>query len=626
MGDRSKWWEDEEQARRFRERFAAVNLPRRELLKIVSGAGGALAVSAFLAACGDDDDDDDSTDDGDDGGAQEQPTPTTAEADEDEDEATEPDAEETESGGEEGGEEDGELAEEQVFRTNLERDPLHFDYNKDLYAAGDAAVVGMLGMFDVDYAAVPDIAESWEANEDFSVWTFHIREGTGWSNGDPITAHDYEWSWKRQLDPATVASYANFLYDIKNAEAFNTGQDGVTIDDVGVRAVDDYTLEVEMEAPASYFPIVATYVAAAPAHRASVEAHGDDWTDPNLVDEVVCSGPFKLVQWDHDQLVVLEKNEHYWNADNITLTRIERPIISSDASQLAYENGEIDWHWRGQLGQLERVQNDPTLSKEMLPFNTFGSWYLVPDPNFEPFHLKEVRLAMAHAIDRETICEAVLRGLGEPAYTLMPPGTPHYDPNTYEEYTAYDPELAMSLLEGTPYEGGKNWPAITLTHREEGDAPKAAAEAIINMLRENLGMDIEHEIGEPEVTYERMYNHEIQLMWVRWYIDYPDANNYLYQVWYSKTPTGHRHSFESDEFDEYVTQAKSVAEEERLQWYQKANEVLAREAACIPVYYIYAYGLMKPYVTNLPRNSNGEFTPGWNVFIRDYDYYQILKH
>ncbi len=208
----------------------------------------------------------------------------------------------------------------------------------------------------------------------------------------------------------------------------------------------------------------------------------------------------------------------------------------------------------------------------------------------------------------------------------MPPGTPHYNEDTYPEYTAYDPEKAMSLLDGTKYEGGKNWPKITLTHREEGDAPKAAADAIINMLKQNLNMEIEHEVGEPKTTYERMYNHEIQLMWVRWYIDYPDANNYQYQVWYGQTPTGHRHTWTNAEFDDLVTQAKSAPADERKKLYAQADEILAKEAACIVVWYIYAYGLLKPWVSNLPLNSNGEFTPAWNVFVRDYDYYQILKH
>lgn len=129
---------------------------------------------------------------------------------------------------------------------------------RDLYCDGDPACFAKLGMFTPDLDVVPDIAERWEPNADASVWTFYLRKNSYWSNGDPVTAHDYEWSWKRQLDPATAAPYAGFLYDIKNAEAFNTQQPGVTRDDVGVKALDDYTLQVTLEGPRGYFPILAT--------------------------------------------------------------------------------------------------------------------------------------------------------------------------------------------------------------------------------------------------------------------------------------------------------------------------------------------------------------------------------
>jgi peptide/nickel transport system substrate-binding protein/oligopeptide transport system substrate-binding protein len=123
-----------------------------------------------------------------------------------------------------------------------------------------------------------------------------------------------------------------------------------------------------------------------------------------------------------------------------------------------------------------------------------------------------------------------------------------------------------------------------------------------------------------------MYNHEIQLMWVRWYIDYPDANNYQYQVWYSKTPTGRRHAWSNDEFDELVTEAKSLDPEGRADAYRRADEIMLADGAAIVVWYIYAYGLLKPWVSNVPVNSAGDFTPNWNIFIRDYDWYQILDH
>ncbi|TVR76573.1 MAG: peptide ABC transporter substrate-binding protein [Sphaerobacteraceae bacterium] len=621
----NNWWNSASQIDLFQRRFETIHMDRRALLKLAGAATGSIAALSLLAACEDDDeetaaeepDDDTEVDEPDDDAEVDEPD-DDAEDEPDDEDVDEPD----EDDDDEADEPSGDLAAEQVLRTNFERDPQSQDFNKDLYCGGEMQLFAMLGQFDVELEAVPDIAESWET-DDAVTWTFHIREDSGWSNGDPVTAHDYEWSWKRQLNPETAAPYAGFLYDILNAEAYNLGEIEDE-DEVGVRAVDDYTLEVVCEGPRAYLPTVVTYIAAAPSHRPSVEEHGDQWTE---AENIVTNGPWTLERWDHDVTVDMIRNENYWNSESITLERVVRPIIGSDASQLAFENDEIDWHFRGQLGQLERVENDPELSEQMHRYNLTGTWYLVPDPNFEPFDVPEVRLAIGHAIDRDAIVDQVLRGLATPAYTFQPPGAPGYDENTYDEYTSYDPDLAMSMLDGTPYEGGENWPDITLTHREEGDAPRAAAEAIIEMLRQNLNMDIEHEIGEPVETYERMWEHRIQFMWVRWFNDYPDPNNTLYQVWYSGFPDGNRHAWSDEEFDQLVDEARGEDDEdERWAMYQRANEIQIEQGAAIYVYNPWNYGLMKPWVTNFPRNSDGDFVPNWNIFIRDYDHYQILEH
>jgi oligopeptide transport system substrate-binding protein len=613
-----KWWESGSQIELLRKRFDSIQMGRREFLKLTGAAAGTAATVSLLAACGDDEEDDDAVaapvDDDDD--EVDEPEP-----DDDDDEDPDMDDEDEPDDDDDDAPADG-LAADQTLRTNLERNPIGHDYNKDLYSAGEAQMFAQLGKFNTDLEVDPDIAESWETDDSIT-WIFHLRDDTGWSNGDPVTAHDYEWSWKRQLNPETGAPYAGFLYDLENAESFNIG-DGAEMDDVGVRAIDDHTLEVVCEGPRAYLPTVVTYIAAAPAHQASVEEHGDAWTE---AENIVTNGPWVLERWDHDVTVDVVKNPHYWDADNITLERVVRPIIGSDASQLAYENDEIDWHWRGQLGQLERVENDPELSEQMHRYNLTGTWYLVPDPNMEPFDVREVRLAISHAIDRDVIVNQILRGLATPAYTFQPPGAPGFDENTYPEFTEYDPEKAMSLLEGTPYEGGQNWPPITLTHREEGDGPRAAAEAIIEMLRQNLNMDIEHEEGESREVYERMWQHRLQLMWVRWFNDYPDPNNTLYQVWYSGFPDGNRHPWTNEEFDQLVSEARGEGDEDaRWEMYHEANRIQIEDGAAIYVYNPWNYGLMKPWVDNLPRNSEGEFVPGWNIFLRHYDYYRILDH
>ena len=152
-----------------------------------------------------------------------------------------------------------------------------FDVNKDLYCNCEFGVFAGLMRFTPDYVAVPWMAEQVASNSDGSVWTFRLRRDAKWSNGDAVTAHDFAWSWKRQLDPATAAPYSAFLYDLKNGEAFNKGQ-VKDPNDVGVQALDDHTLQATLEGPRGYFPVLVAYAAALPAHRPSVEKHGDKWT------------------------------------------------------------------------------------------------------------------------------------------------------------------------------------------------------------------------------------------------------------------------------------------------------------------------------------------------------------
>jgi oligopeptide transport system substrate-binding protein len=612
------WWLDPEQLRLFEERLAAIRLDRRAMLRYAAAAGG-VSMAAVAAACAP--------------AAPPAPSAPTA--------APQPAAGATSAPAptapaptaaaqataapQQAAAQANFAAAPGVLRypAGAGRDALSHDFNFDLYCQGDSSLFAGLGKFDPELKAVPDMAERWESNADGSVWTFYLRKDAKWTNGDSVTAHDFEWSFKRQLDPATKAPYAGFLYDLKNAEAFNKGQPGVTRDSVGIKATDDYTLVATMEGPRGFFPVLAAYTAALPAHRASVEKYGDGdkWT---TADRIVSNGPFKLTNWERDRYWATEKNPDYWNAKNIKLQKTIRPVIPFDAFLLAYENDELDWINRGPIGELKRVQADPTLSKEMVTFSLTGTWYLVPHVQMAPFDVKQVRLAMAHAIDREAIVKGPLQGLGVPAYTFNPPGFPGYNPNKYPELTSYDPKLAMDLLKGTPYEGGKNWPKITLTHRDEGDGPKAVGAALIQMLKQNLGMQIDQVIGEPKETYDRMYKGEIQLMWIRWYADYPDPNNQQWQVFYGGHTSGRRQVWQNDAFDKLVNDAKGVTDEaKRFQMYQDADKVMLEDGAAIFVYYPYNYGLLKPRVSGMPKNSAGDFVPDWNIFRSMQEYLDV---
>ena len=234
--------------------------------------------------------------------------------------------------------------------------------------------------FTADFQAVPHVASKVTSNADGSVWTFTIRKDSKWSDNGACTARDFEYSWKRQLDPATKAPYAAFLYDIKNGEAYNKGQ--ITdAGQVGVRAKDDWTLEVTLEGPRGYFPVLSAYLAALPAHKASIEKHGDKWTEPG---NIVSNGPFVLETWDHGKQMILKKNPNFFGAKEVTLEKVVIPIIPFAAGVLPYENNEIDLTIL-QAADLKRFQDNPKVAPEVFRYPYPGTWYLTPQVTKPPF-------------------------------------------------------------------------------------------------------------------------------------------------------------------------------------------------------------------------------------------------
>ncbi len=507
---------------------------------------------------------------------------------------------------------------------NVTSEPKSFDFNKDPYCGGDEACFARLCQFDENMLVKPDIAEKWESNWDASVWTFYLRDSK-WSNGESVTAHDFEYSFKRQLDPATKSPSPAFLYRLKNGEAFNQCNGSVTADDVGVVATDDKTLLVTLENPYVYFPVIAAIAASTPAYQPAVEQHGDTWTEP---ENIVCNGPFVLTEWKHHVSYTLKRNDNYWNAGNITLTEVYRPIFSSDEAIHVYREGQLDIALNGSFDNGPQIQIDDPLNDDYFTFNKFGTWYLEPNVNMAPFDVKEVRLAMAHAVDRETIVNKVLHGLAMPAYTMTPPGMPGHDQNTFSEYTVYDPEQAMALLKGTRYEGGKNWPSLTMTQRDgEGIAPVFAAEAMIAMLEENLGMKIQQRTSDPDKTYADAYAHKVQLMWWRWYVDYPDPSCTLFLPWYSRQTTDERNTFSNQELDRLlVTAAEQNDVDVRMRMYQQADQIIAENGAATFVYHPYHYGLKRPWVKGMPTDALGNPMPNWYLYCHSFDRIIMMNH
>jgi oligopeptide transport system substrate-binding protein len=516
------------------------------------------------------------------------------------------------------------LAKVQVLRRgDFNDEPASFDVNKDLYCNCEFSVFAGLMRFTPDYVAVPWMADQVASNSDGSVWTFRLRRDAKWSNGDAVTAHDFAWSWKRQLDPATAAPYSAFLYDLKRGEAFNKGQ-VKDPNDVGVKALDDHTLQATLEGPRGYFPVLVAYAAALPAHRPSVEKHGDKWTEPA---NIVTNGPWVLESWDHHKQFTLKKNPYYFDKDNITLERVVYLIIPRASGFLPYDNNELDYALVPP-GDLRRLQADPKVSREVIHYSYPGTFYLVPQVIKPPFDQPQVRQAVSHAIDRKIIAERISQGFGIPAHAMTPPGLPGYfDDEGLRRLQRFDPKLAMERLKGTPYEGGKNWPKIVISMRDEPYAAKPMAEGIQAMLREVLNMPTELEVLEPRVFRERLWKQDLQLIWIRWFMDYPDPHNEYFDTFYGKRTTGKRQAWANDTFDDLITKARGELDTvKRMALYRQAEEALQTDVGYIPVVWTVRYVAFKPWVKGLPRNKDGHIVPDGNIYRGMLEQVYIVEH
>jgi oligopeptide transport system substrate-binding protein len=507
------------------------------------------------------------------------------------------------------------LAKEQLLRLGgggtWQNDPSSHDYNKDLYCSGVPWQFAGLMVVNADFVAEPYLATKVQSNKDGSVWTFTIRKDSRWSDNSPVSARDFEWSWKRQLDPETKAPYAAFLYDIKNGEAFNKKQ-VTNRDEVGVKAKDDWTLEVTLEGPRGYFPVLAAYLAAYPAHRGAVEKHGDKWTEAG---NIVTNGPFVMEQWEHNKQMVFRKNPHFFGAKDVHLEKAIVPIIPVQAGALPYENNELDLTWL-QPGDLKKLQSDPRMQRDVFQYPYPGTWYLLPQVTKPPFDNLKVRRAVAHAIDRENVVK-VSQGLAIPAWSMIPPGFPGaVDDPKIKAIQRFDKKAALDQLKGTPFEGGKNWPKISLSMREEGLGSKPLAEAVQAVLLDSLNMKTELEVLEQRVFRERLWKQDLQFVWIRWFMDYPDPHNEYFDTFYGKKTTGKRQAWVNEAFDKELEAGRDTRDtKKRLEHYKKAEEIMQMDVGYVPVAWVVRFAATKPWVKGIEKNKQGQNVIDGNIYV-----------
>ncbi len=368
---------------------------------------------------------------------------------------------------------------------------------------------------------VPGVAERWDIGDDGRLWTFHLRRNAKWSNGDPVTARDFHWSWKRMLEPKTAAEYSYMLWDVVNAERYNKGK-LTDFSQVGLEVLDDWTFRVRLKTYVPYFLFLTSFYSLLPVHRATVEK--SDAEDPGrwtLPSNIVTNGPFLLEAWVVNDRIRLRKNPGYWNAASIRLDTID--ALSSDdltACINAYLRGEADWnpsYWPATLNPEILKRPDFTRTEASIVY-----YYRINNtrPQFKD---RRVRQALSLAIDRKEIVENVL-GLGEKeAFTYVPPGIPGYEP---PRGLGYDPERARRLLAEAGYPGGKGFPPIQLLYNTH-EAHKQVATVVAAQIEDALGIKAEPFNVEWQAYQKDTRELKYDLARAGWIADYLDPNTYL---------------------------------------------------------------------------------------------------
>ncbi len=433
-------------------------------------------------------------------------------------------------------------------------------------------------------------ATAYEISEDGLVYTISLREDAVWSDGVPVTAQQYVDGVVRLMKPETAAEYAWLMYDIEGAEEFNTGE----IDDpdlLGVKAVDDYTFEVTLKAPTSYFETVLPFSTFYPVRLDIVEEFGDLWTEPG---NYVSNGAYLLDSWDHEAEVVLVKNPDYWNADNVTIEKITFPIIQETATWLAlYENDEV--HVGNYPSEeVPRILADPVLSSELRTLPRPGVYYIGVNTLREPTDNLLVRKALASAIDRQSIIDNVVQ---RPWLTALSCTTPPAILGHQEHGTcgyAFDPEAAQAYLAEAGYPDGEGFPGITFWFNR-ADYNEDVIEAVAAMWEENLNINVELRTNEWAVyldyldacnaTKEDLAACEFNAYRMGWVMDYGDPQNQLEVVFAPSSPFQYS-GWENERFDELMELAGAEFDTAtREAYYMEADTILCEDVvAIIPIH------------------------------------------
>ncbi|MFK0162328.1 peptide ABC transporter substrate-binding protein [Rhizobium sp. NPDC090279] len=453
---------------------------------------------------------------------------------------------------------------------------------------------------------IPGQAASWTISPDQKVYTFKLRDGIKWSDGQPVTAQDFVFAFQRLMDPKTAAQYAYLQYTILNAEKINKGE----IKDptqLGVKAIDDKTLEITLENPTPYFLNALMHYTAYPLPKHVVEAKGDQWVK---IGNIVTNGPYKPTEWVPGSHVSMVKSDQYYDAKDVKIDNVNYYTLEDQSAALKrYRAGEFDILTSFPADQYEWIQKNLPGQAHVVPF--LGTYYYVMNATKPPFNDKRVRQALSMAVNREVIGPKIL-GTGElPMYSWVPPGTANYGEPAYvswkDEPYKQKVEEAKKLLKEAGF--GPDHPLKAQLRYNTNDNHKRIAVAIAAMWKP-LGVDIELYNTETKVHYDEMQRGEVQIGRAGWLADYNDPINFL-----NLLSTGVEMNYgrwSNKDYDALIKQGNAEIDlKKRAEIYKKAEQLALDDSAAIPIYYYVSQNIVAPKVQGFVDNIQDIHRTRW---------------
>lgn len=457
---------------------------------------------------------------------------------------------------------------------------------------------------DANEEPIPGIAEKWDISDDGLTYIFHLRDAK-WSNRDNVTAQDFEYAWKRLLDPEMANYYAYQLYYLVNGEEYNAGE--ADAKDVGVKALDEKTLEIKLVAPTSYFLSLTALSNLYPVNQKVVEANEDWHATP---ENFVSNGPFKLVEWEHNQKLVLIKNENYWAADDVKLDTLIITTIESDTTQLyMFDSDQIDIAEFPPLQEMSRLLEEqkatihPDLGVYFYSFNT----------RVKPLEDVRVRKALSMAINRQSLIDNVTQAYEKPAYAMVPYGVKDAGSTGKGDFRENGGDFfkedlaeAIRLLAEAGFPEGKGFPVLKILYNTS-EAHQEIAEALQEMWKINLGIKVELTNQEGGVYFQSINMGDYEIGRAGWSPDYNDAMTYL-DIWVKGDLTMYATGWNNSVYDQLIKDAKTGLDANaRSKALHDAEAILLNDMPIMPIFFYTNQNLYKPWVKGVVVPTLGSY-------------------